>query len=71
MAEVYIIAEKPNGDVCAEKPNPAVSNTILKEIYQLRECNISMDNIIDRLRTRTVPSGYTYHTWKKGVNLMA
>ena len=50
----------------AERPNPAVSSSLLQEIWNWKQKGVSMTDIVSRLRTRTVPSGYPYHTWKPG-----
>ena len=50
----------------AEVPNPAVSKELMKEIMKWRQEGCTMDDVIGRLRKRTVPSGYSYHTWHKG-----
>lgn len=53
--------------IVPQVPNPAVSNEVLKEIVQWKHEGLSLDGIIDRLRPRTVPSGYSYHTLIEGV----
>ena len=50
----------------AEKPNPAVPLDVLQSIYLWLSHDVTFDDIIDRLRPRTVPSGYTYSNWKTG-----
>lgn len=52
-----------DGDVVGEEPNPAVPTEVLTEILHLKE-EISMEDVISRLRSRTVPPGYPYHTWR-------
>ena len=53
--------------ITAEKPNPVVTPALLCEIWLLRtlQC-LSWDDIISRLRLRTVPAGYSCHAWKSG-----
>ena len=49
--------------------NPAVSSPLLQEVYQwTKEC-ATIDDVIERLRLRTVPSEYvgTIHTWIDGM----
>ena len=53
-----------DGNVVAEEPNPAVQTDVLTEILHLKEEKMSIEDVISRLRSRTVPPGYTYHTWK-------
>ena len=55
-----------DGLVIAEVPNPAVSVDILKDILLWKADGATFDDIIVRLRQRTVPSGYTYHTRVQG-----
>ena len=57
---------KPNGSVEPLVANSAVSSTLLMTILSWLTENCSMDDIIVRLRQRTVPSGYTIHTWIPG-----
>lgn len=61
------IVESTVGEVVAEESNPAVPEEVLNEVWQLKQELISIEDIISRLRTRTVPSGYSFHSWKKGV----
>lgn len=51
-----------DGSIGSKHPNPAVPLSLLTEILEWREGGISMDDIVDRLRPRTVPSGYPYCT---------
>lgn len=60
------MAVNPDGSVTANLPNPAVPVDTLKEILQWRNGGAEEDDIIDRLRTRTVPEGYTPHPWSPG-----
>lgn len=55
-----------DGVVIAEVPNPAVSADILKDVLLWKVAGATFDDIIVRLRQRTVPSGYTYHTRVQG-----
>ena len=58
-------AEK-NGNIKAKVPNPAVDSNLLCEILSWNREDISVDDIIERLRVRTVPIGYTPHSWAIG-----
>ena len=55
-----------DGKIVAELSNPAVEEDLLKEIWLMKVIGIPWEDIIQRLRTRTVPAGYTYCTWQKG-----
>ena len=57
----------PYNVIVSQVPNPAISNEVLKEIVQWKHEGLSLDGIIDRLRPRTVPSGYSYHTLIEGI----
>ena len=56
----------PNGMIVASEPNPAVSATLLKEILLWKLEGCSNDDVIIRLRQRTVPEGYKFHQWITG-----
>ncbi len=61
------IAELSGSLLQALHPNPAVSQDVLKEVYTcLSEEECSVEDVIVRLRQRTVPSGYDYHPWISG-----
>ena len=53
-----------DGTISAERKNPAVPITLVSEILSWKEQGASMEDIVDRLRPRTVPPGYPYTTWK-------
>ena len=55
-----------DGCVVAAVPNPAVSADLSKEIQQWKEQGATIDDIITRLRLRTVPTSYSAHTWQQG-----
>lgn len=48
----------------AVESNPAVPNEVLVKIAHLKQDGISMEDIVSRLRSRTVPPGHAYHTWR-------
>ena len=56
-----------NGRLVAELPNPAVSYSVLAEIWKWMNEKASLKDVVVRLRPRTVPNGYKYHTWKAGM----
>ena len=53
------------GRITASVCNPAVSSELLLEVYQWSTEGTKLDDIIERLRLRTVPRNYvqTIHTW--------
>ena len=55
-----------DGSVVTQQPNDAVSEHTLKMILKWRNDGVGMDDIIDRLRTQTVPAGYPIHSWIAG-----
>ncbi len=56
----------PDCTVVASEPNPAVGAALLKEILLWKLEGCSNDDVITRLRQRTVPEGYTIHPWIAG-----
>ena len=56
---VFITIGAADGTVQAKLPNPAVSTHLLMEIMKWKEEGAQEDDIITRLRPRTVPIGYT------------
>ena len=62
-----------NGVMVAEQPNPIVPQEVLREVWHFKRVEgLSDADVIDRLRTRTVPTGYPIHNWRKGtVNVCA
>jgi hypothetical protein len=50
----------------SSEPNPAVGAALLKEILLWKLEGCSNDDVITRLRQRTVPEGYTIHPWIAG-----
>ena len=56
-----------NGHLVAQSPNPAVSHALLAEIWKSMNEKVSLEDVVVRLRPRTVPNGYNYHTWKEGM----
>ena len=62
----HLIMLYNNGNIRAEVPNPAVDIDLLREILSWTKGGASCDGVIERLRIRTVPSGYAYHNWIDG-----
>ena len=63
---MFITIGAADGTVQAKLPNPAVSTHLLMDIMQWKEEGAKEDDIIVRLRPRTVPSGYTPTNWIPG-----
>ena len=56
----------PDGTIVAKHPNPAVPPSVLQEISNWIVQGASLEDAVDRLRSRTVPAGYNFHTWRPG-----
>ena len=56
-----------HSSIFADVPNPAVSSSLLWEVHEWKENGISEQDILSRLRCRTVPPGHVYTTWKPGM----
>ena len=63
---VYYIAACPDGSVVAKVPNVAVSSKLLEEMLVWNKEGAAIDDVIIRLRQRTVPTGYAIHNWQPG-----
>ena len=63
---MFATVKLPDGTVIAELDNPAVPQCILNEIQGWKEQGVSIQDIVQRLRPRTVPSGYVFHNWRAG-----
>ena len=55
-----------SGQRVASVQNRAVSQSLLIEIAAWRDLGTEWNDIISRLRPRTVSSGYVYTPWKAG-----
>ena len=55
-----------DGAIYGQRKNVAVSEELLKEIYSWRGEGATDKDVLTQLRQRTVPEGYTYHTWNPG-----
>ena len=60
-----------DGSVCAKRINPGVSEKLLREIHSWRREGASDKDVNIRLQQRTVPDGYSYHTWIPGLLIVA
>ena len=47
-------------------PNPTVDSDLLEKVHTWIRAGIILDDIIERLRLQTVPTGYTVHAWTEG-----
>ena len=54
----------------AEQMSSSMPQSVLKQIHKWRLEKLSYKDIVSRLRCRTVPSGYTIHTWIPGMKLV-
>jgi len=70
MCIIFALSEFSNDKTTAEIPNPAVPESLLEEIWGLRSCDISWNDVIEQLRIRTVPPGYIFCTWHAGKSLL-
>ena len=55
-----------DGRIIPEVQNKAVSSSLLREIHSWTEAGASSDDVIDHLRLRCVPYGFTPHPWIPG-----
>lgn len=64
---INILTVSSNQLIFAKTPNPAVTSALLCEILLLKSVQcLTWDDVISRIRLRTVPAGYTPHAWKSG-----
>ena len=63
---LILVPEKSDDTIVPKEPNPAVPDDLLKEVSQWTSEGVTEDDVIDRLRCRTVPSGYAFSSWTKG-----
>ena len=59
-----------DGSIMAELPNDTIPETTLRLIHEWKMSGTMMDDIIDRLRSQTVPHGYPVHEWIPGDDLL-
>ena len=67
---VLINAVSQECPISALVPNCVVSSELLKEIHVWQRQGASFQDIIGRLRLRTVPVGYVSHTWHDGMPII-
>ncbi len=63
------LPESTDGSIQAVRKNPAVSASLLKEIHSWKRSGASLDDIVDRLRSRCVPPEYVPKPWMPGNQL--
>ena len=56
-----------SGSIKAVRENPAVPEQVLLEVLLWKLEGAMEVDVIARLRERTVPHGYKFHTWKPGI----
>ena len=52
-----------DGSIHAVTQNPAVPISTLQDILNWKRTGLSEEDVVDRLRPRTVPAGYPCHKW--------
>ena len=57
----------PDGTIQVQANSSIVPQCILKNIWMWMRQGIDWKDIVERLRPRTVPPGYVYHTWTPGM----
>ena len=62
----YAILVQSDGTVQAKVPSPFISLDLLKEIVAMKRDGAGSEDVIDRLRLRCVPPGYTPMPWSQG-----
>ena len=53
----------PDGTITAVVHNSAVTDSLLKQIWQWRKEGCSDTDVITHLRQMTIPPGYEIHIW--------
>ena len=60
---MYIVCSD-DGFVRAVAYNPAVPDSTLQDVWKWKREGLGDKDVIDRLRTRTIPAGFPLHKWK-------
>jgi len=63
---MYIHVGDANEQLTARVPNSAVHADLLKQVHGWLESGVTNDNVVDRLRLKTVPADSTFHIWVEG-----
>ena len=61
----------PDGSISSLHPTPCVSPDLLGQIHSWRKSGATKDDVLDRLRMKCVPTGYTPHPWSSGMCVIA
>lgn len=64
LYSLFIFLGTSTGDVVGEEDNCVVPREVLCEVLLLKKNGVTMEDIVSRLRCRTVPSGYSLHCWR-------
>lgn len=59
----FFDSEMGDGHIQALKTNPAVPSEILAEIFRWKQSGVDDKDCIQRLRLKTVSTGYSLCTW--------
>ena len=59
-----------DGVVTARVHNDAVHTDLLNQIHGWITAGAKQDDVIERLRLKTVPTGYNVHTWIQGMYIL-
>lgn len=63
---IILCTENSDRTYSAENSESPLPCDILQEVFQWKKSGLSIEDIISRLRPRTVPAGYSFHKWKSG-----
>ncbi|XP_065899778.1 uncharacterized protein [Dysidea avara] len=66
MTNMVTLKVMEDGHVAAVQPNPAITDELLGDIKVWYDEGATSDDVIERLRLRTVPTGYAIHSWTEG-----
>ncbi len=55
-----------DGGIQAQIPNSCVDQSLISEIYGCLPQGSTMEEIVKNIRTKTVPTGYYFHSWIPG-----
>ena len=63
---ICFIGDVNGNNIKAQIANPAVKHNLLTEILSWNQEGTTIDDVVARLRIRTVPPGHTIHNWIDG-----
>ena len=64
---IFMSSVLPNGSVVGVVATPCVSQGLLEENDSWKRAGASVNDVLDRLRLKCVPSGYTPMPWSAGM----